>query len=411
MGSPSPSASRTSSAARSRAPACLAKAPRFRYGCRGSDRARDALPDASHVKLEVYADAGAAARAAAGIIAVEARSAAAARGRFVMAVSGGRTSWLMLRALAAEDVPWARAHVAQVDERLAPRGHPDRHLDALHEHLLDHTPMRAAQIAVMPVESSDPIAAAARYARVLADLAGSPPVLDLVHLALGAAPLPLRRRLDGAAADAPVHARRQELATGRVGELELRLCAAHERIGPGRATLDRAQQPRLRNHHGHGPQTRRGRGDVGQRHLELHDVRAVLVDDLELLGQLLVEGGVEKVHEPLLILGGDLGLLVAPERHRLDHDLAVLGPLRRRVDVAQGDLPLGAGTELSARGPEEAAFEVRRRHRRLLRRATRGQKHCGCADGHAALVHNLLPSCSVLVTVAGYKTRVIDSYF
>jgi len=138
------------------------------------------------VKLEVYADAGAAARAAAGIIAVEARSAAAARGRFVMAVSGGRTSWLMLRALAAEDVPWARAHVAQVDERLAPRGHPDRHLDALHEHLLDHTPMRAAQIAVMPVESSDPIAAAARYARVLADLAGSPPVLDLVHLALGA---------------------------------------------------------------------------------------------------------------------------------------------------------------------------------------------------------------------------------
>lgn len=57
------------------------------------------------MKLEVYADAGAAARAAAGIIAVEARSAAAARGRFVMAVSGGRTSWLMLRALAAEDVP------------------------------------------------------------------------------------------------------------------------------------------------------------------------------------------------------------------------------------------------------------------------------------------------------------------
>ena len=39
------------------------------------------------MKLEVYADA------------------AAARGRFVMAVSGGRTSWLMLRALAAEDVP------------------------------------------------------------------------------------------------------------------------------------------------------------------------------------------------------------------------------------------------------------------------------------------------------------------
>src|SRR2546421_4069217 len=68
MGSPSPSASRTSSAARSRAPACLAKAPRFRYGCRGFDRARDALPGASHVKLEVYADAGAAARAVAPVL-------------------------------------------------------------------------------------------------------------------------------------------------------------------------------------------------------------------------------------------------------------------------------------------------------------------------------------------------------
>jgi len=52
---------------------------------------------------------------------------------------------------------YADAGAAARHERLAPRGHPDRHLDALHEHLLDHTPMRAAQIAVMPVESSDPI--------------------------------------------------------------------------------------------------------------------------------------------------------------------------------------------------------------------------------------------------------------
>src|SRR5437773_408897 len=450
MGSPSPSASRTSSAARSRAPACLAKAPRFRYGCRGSDRARDALPDASHVKLEVYADAGAAARAAAGIIAVEARSAAAARGRFVMAVSGGRTSWLMLRALAAEDDggPQLRRSRAEAErDALGGAASIDGSAKASWSRRAARDPawrLPSPSRSRAATRSASPSAARRRSLRSclpatrVGGTAGARAAPTLVpghscsgrlrgalrpggealgrhlgpflHHVLGVAPLPLRRRLDGAAADALVHARRQELATGRVGELELRLCAAHERIGPGRATLDRAQQPRLRKHHGHGPQTRRGRGDVGQRHLELHDVRAVLVDDLELLGQLLVEGGVEKVHEPLLILGGDLGLLVAPERHRLDHDLAVLGPLRRRVDVAQGDLPLGAGTELSARGPEEAAFEVRRRHRRLLRRATRGQKHCGCADGHAALVHNLLPSCSVLVTVAGYKTRVIASY-
>ena len=37
----------------------------------------------------------------------------------------------------------------------------------------------------MPVESTDLDEATARYAQILADLAGSPPVLDLVHLGLG----------------------------------------------------------------------------------------------------------------------------------------------------------------------------------------------------------------------------------
>ena len=38
----------------------------------------------------------------------------------------------------------------------------------------------------MPVDSPDLDEAAARYAQTLADVAGSPPVLDLVHLGLGA---------------------------------------------------------------------------------------------------------------------------------------------------------------------------------------------------------------------------------
>ena len=43
------------------------------------------------MKIEVLADADAVARRAATIIAAEARAAAAARGRFIMAVSGGHT--------------------------------------------------------------------------------------------------------------------------------------------------------------------------------------------------------------------------------------------------------------------------------------------------------------------------------
>src|SRR5271166_5529813 len=102
------------------------------------------------MKIDVFADDEAAARGAAGMIAAEARAAVAGRGRFVMAVSGGRTPWIMLRALAGEDVPWESVHVVQVDERVAPAGHADRNLTHLRESLLGHSPIRAEQIHAMP---------------------------------------------------------------------------------------------------------------------------------------------------------------------------------------------------------------------------------------------------------------------
>jgi 6-phosphogluconolactonase len=137
------------------------------------------------MKIEVFADDESAARAAAGMIALDAREAVKTRGRFVMAVSGGRTPWIMLRALASEQVPWENVHVVQVDERVAPEGDPDRNLTHLRESLLDHTPMRAEQIHAMPVESPDLEVAARQYTAILNQIAGSPPTLDLVHLGLG----------------------------------------------------------------------------------------------------------------------------------------------------------------------------------------------------------------------------------
>jgi 6-phosphogluconolactonase len=135
--------------------------------------------------IEVLADADAVARKAAALIAAESRDAIRARGRFVAAISGGRTPWLMLRALADEDVPWDGVHVVQVDERVAPAGHADRNLTHLRESLLEHAPLRPEQIHAMPVEEGDLAAAAARYAQTLREIAGSPPVLDLAHLGLG----------------------------------------------------------------------------------------------------------------------------------------------------------------------------------------------------------------------------------
>ena len=137
------------------------------------------------MKVEVLKDADSVARAAAAIIADDARDAIAARGRFVLAVSGGHTPWIMLRALADEDLPWANVHVFQIDERVAPAGDPDRNLTHLRESLLQHAPMRPEQIHAMPVEAADLQAAAAQYSESLRDIADVPPVLDVAHLGLG----------------------------------------------------------------------------------------------------------------------------------------------------------------------------------------------------------------------------------
>lgn len=134
---------------------------------------------------EVLADPDAVAWKAAAIIAAEARASVAARGRFVMAISGGQTPWMMLRALSTQDVPWNKVHVFQVDERIAPAGDPERNLTHLRASLLEQALLPADRIHAMPVEASDLEAAAAQYAVTLQETAGSPPVLDLVHLGLG----------------------------------------------------------------------------------------------------------------------------------------------------------------------------------------------------------------------------------
>ena len=137
------------------------------------------------MEIRVLVDAGAVAKEAAKAIAAEARAAVATRGRFIVAVSGGHTPRVMLRALAGEKVPWKAVHVVQVDERVAPAGHPDRNLTHLRESLLDHAPLRAEQVHPMPVEENALAQAAERYSLELRAVAGSPPVLDLVHLGLG----------------------------------------------------------------------------------------------------------------------------------------------------------------------------------------------------------------------------------
>ncbi|HET7371404.1 MAG TPA: 6-phosphogluconolactonase [Gammaproteobacteria bacterium] len=134
----------------------------------------------------VLPDAAAAAQRGAALIAQQARAAIEERGRFVLAVSGGATPRPMLVELAEADVAWDRVRVVQVDERFAPPGDAARNLTLLQETLLAYAPLAPEHVYAMPVEASDPAAAAQGYARQLAQVAGTPPVIDLVHLGLGA---------------------------------------------------------------------------------------------------------------------------------------------------------------------------------------------------------------------------------
>jgi 6-phosphogluconolactonase len=125
------------------------------------------------VKIEVLPDADSAAQQAAKLIAASVRAAVSERGKFIFAVSGGRTPGQMLRDLTREDVAWQRVHVFQVDERIAPAGDRDRNLTQLSESLLSCVALPPDQVYAMPVESSDLKTAAAQYASMLQKVAGT----------------------------------------------------------------------------------------------------------------------------------------------------------------------------------------------------------------------------------------------
>jgi 6-phosphogluconolactonase len=137
------------------------------------------------MEIRVLDDGAAVAKAGAAFVLDAAERAIAARGWFLFAVSGGKTPWVMMAELARAPVDWSKWHLFQVDERIAPAGDPDRNLTHLQESLLAHVTLPPANLHAMPVEDTDTTAAAVRYAEELERLAGSPPVLDLIHLGLG----------------------------------------------------------------------------------------------------------------------------------------------------------------------------------------------------------------------------------
>lgn len=129
------------------------------------------------IETEILPDDRAASRRAAEIVAAAGREAVEARGEFNLALSGGKTPWAMIGLLGEmEEMPWAQAHIYQVDERVAPPGDEARNLTHLVQMLsLDHQ----SALRPMPVTSRDLELSAAEYEVHV------PERLDLVHLGLG----------------------------------------------------------------------------------------------------------------------------------------------------------------------------------------------------------------------------------
>lgn len=132
-----------------------------------------------------HEDAAAAADAAALHIAEHARRRLEDHPVFTLALSGGSTPRPMLERLSEVQLAWDRIHVFQVDERVAPAGDPARNINMVRETLLKPGVLPESNLHPMPVEAEDLERAARDYAAQMMRLAGSPAVLDMLHLGLG----------------------------------------------------------------------------------------------------------------------------------------------------------------------------------------------------------------------------------
>jgi 6-phosphogluconolactonase len=139
----------------------------------------------SDIHVEVLPDGAALAARTADLVAEKLSGAIEARGRATLAVSGGSSPLAFFAQLAERKLAWEAVHVFQVDERVAPPGHPDRNLTGLQEALLDRVPIPAGNVHPMPVEEPDLEAGTAAYAQEIQTVTGSGGRIDVVHLGIG----------------------------------------------------------------------------------------------------------------------------------------------------------------------------------------------------------------------------------
>jgi 6-phosphogluconolactonase len=112
-------------------------------------------------------------------------AAIAARGRFVVALSGGSVATEFYPALAHLPFDWSRTDFFWVDERAVPPSHQDSNYRVARANWLGPANVPARCIHRMEAERNDLEQAAADYKAQLFEAAGKPPHLDLALLGVG----------------------------------------------------------------------------------------------------------------------------------------------------------------------------------------------------------------------------------
>ncbi len=132
----------------------------------------------------VYADAGTVAVEAARAVQQLVLEAVQARGRFIMALSGGSTPKATYQQLANLELPWSHVHLCWGDDRCVPPDDERSNYRMVKEALIDHIPIPERNVHRICTEL-EPARAAIEYAQSLERLFKDKVIFDLIHLGLG----------------------------------------------------------------------------------------------------------------------------------------------------------------------------------------------------------------------------------
>lgn len=135
-------------------------------------------------RVQVFADAPAAAEACGAAIAVQLKAAIAARGWASLAVSGGSTPKLMFRAMCDMGLDWSRIHLFWVDERVVPPEDEQSNYRMTRENLIEPGGVPADRIHRIYGELNA-MDAAAKYQAELEAVMGPQPHFDVVQCGVG----------------------------------------------------------------------------------------------------------------------------------------------------------------------------------------------------------------------------------